>query len=212
MGAHLVRAVRDRLWSTGRVRRDLTVLVGPPAVIDTWEREAISIGLMIGKVSHGKLSRSGNGGVRWEEAVVQGAQILAVDEAHNFLNAGSNRTKQVRNSLADNVMLFTATPISRGASDLLNLVGLLGPDNFDDDTLDILKRLERRHGLGGALSGDEVIALRKEIQRFTVRRTKSQINEMVDRRAGGLHPSSDWTSLPLSETRCGDLRHRGDDK
>ena len=26
----------DRLWSTGRVRRDLTVLVCPPAVEDTW--------------------------------------------------------------------------------------------------------------------------------------------------------------------------------
>ena len=181
MGAHLVRAVRDRLWSTGRVRRDLTVLVGPPAVIDTWESEAISIGLMISKVSHGLLSRSTDGGVRREETVVQGAQILAVDEAHNFLNAGANRTKQVRDSLADNVMLFTATPISRGASDLLNLVGLLGPDNFDDGTLDVLKRLERRHGLGGMLSSDEVAALRKEIQRFTVRRTKSQINEMVDR-------------------------------
>ena len=31
MGAHLTRAVRDRLWSTGRVRSDLTVLVCPPA-------------------------------------------------------------------------------------------------------------------------------------------------------------------------------------
>ena len=104
-------------------------------MIHTWQGEATSIGLMIGKVSHGKLSRSGNGG-RDGKRHVQGAQILAVDEAHNFLNAGSNRTKQVRNSLADNVMLFTATPISRGASDLLNLVGLLGPDNFNDDTLD----------------------------------------------------------------------------
>ena len=189
MGAHLVRAVRDRLWSTGRVRGDLTVLVGPPAVIDTWETEAISIGLMISKVSHGLLSRSANGGMRREETVVQGAQILAVDEAHNFLNAGANRTKQVRDSLADNIMLFTATPISRGASDLLNLVGLLGPDNFDDDTLDVLKRLERRPGLGGALSSDEVAALRKEIQRFTVRRTKTQINEMVERQPDAyVHP------------------------
>jgi len=34
MGAHLARAVRDRLWSTSRVRRDLTVLVCPPAVED----------------------------------------------------------------------------------------------------------------------------------------------------------------------------------
>ena len=43
-------------------------------------------------------------------------------------------------------MLFTATPISRGAGDLLNLVALLGPDNFEDATLEVLNRLEH---LGG---------------------------------------------------------------
>ena len=179
MGAHLVRAARDRLWSTGRVRRDLTVLVGPPAVVGIWEKESLGIGLMISPVSHGLLSHAGRKDHGREELAVRGAQILAVDEAHNFLNASSNRTQQVRESLADNIMLFTATPISRGASDLLNLVGLLGPDNFEDATLNILNRLERRHGFGGILSEDELGILRKEIQRFTVRRTKVQINEMV---------------------------------
>lgn len=179
MGAHLVRAARDRLWRTGRVRHDLTVLVGPPAVIDTWENEALGIGVSMTPVSHGRLSRSaGTDGGRAQLAV-KGAQILAVDEAHNFLNAQANRTQRVRHSLADNVMLFTATPISRGASDLLNLIGLLGPDNFDDATLGILGRLDRQ-GSSGVLTPDELVTIRREIQRFTVRRTKSQINELVD--------------------------------
>jgi hypothetical protein len=191
MGAHLVRAVRDRLWSKGLVRRDLTALVGPPAVIDTWEQEAIRIGLMLSKVSHGLLSRTTSDGSGREEALVRTAQILAVDEAHNFLNVGSKRTRQVRESLADNILLFTATPISRGASDLLNLVGLLGPDNFDEATLEVLSRLERRRGLGAVLSAEEVEAVRREIQRFTVRRTKTQINEMVDRDPESYrHPAS----------------------
>ena len=185
MGAHLVRAVRDRLWRTGRIRserRGLIALVGPPPVIDTWEAEAIGIGLTLGKVSHGMLSRARGDGSQREEALVRGAQILAVDEAHNFLNVSSKRTSQIRESLADNVMLFTATPISKGAGDLLNLVGLLGPDNFEEGTLAILNRLERRRGVGGGtLTPDEVAALHREIQRFTVRRTKSQINELVDR-------------------------------
>ena len=182
MGAHLVRAARDRLWRTGRVRRDLTVLVGPPAVIGTWKTEAIELGLMLETVSHGILSRTTSELTSDEGRLVRRAQILAVDEAHNFLNRGSQRTRQVLESLADNVMLFTATPISRGASDLLDLVGLLGPDNFEDSTLEILNRLERRCGLGqGTLLPEEVDTLRREIQRFTVRRTKAQINEMVDR-------------------------------
>ena len=46
-------------------------------------------------------------------------------------------------------MLFTATPISRGATDLLNLVGLLGPDNFAPETIEILGRLESRRRAWG---------------------------------------------------------------
>ena len=60
------------------------------------------------------------------------AQVLALDEAHNFLSIDSSRTRHVRESVADHVLLFTATPISRGAQDLLSLVGLLGADNFED--------------------------------------------------------------------------------
>lgn len=192
MGAHLVRAARDRLWRTGRARRDLTVLVGPPAVIGTWKSEAIQLGLMLEPVSHGILSRAASDLKSDEGQLVRSAQILAVDEAHNFLNHSSKRTRQVLESLADNVMLFTATPISRGASDLLDLVGLLGPDNFEDSTLDILNRLDRRRGLGeGTLLPIEIEDLRREIQRFTVRRTKAHINEMVDRNPGAfVHPAT----------------------
>jgi hypothetical protein len=181
MGAHLVRSVRDRLWSTGRVRRDLTVLVCPPAVEQTWRHEAIACGLSINTVSHGKLSRAGADGERIEQRAVRRAQLLAVDEAHNFLNRSSNRTRSLRDNLADHVMLFTATPISKGAADLLDLVALLGPDNFEDETHGVLKRLERRGSVGDGLSPDEERQLRTEIQRFTVRRTKTQINELVDR-------------------------------
>jgi len=181
MGAHLVRAIRDRLWSTGRVRRDLTVLVCPPAVEEVWRAEAVATGLSIDTVSHGLLSRRARHGTRIESDQVQRAQVLAVDEAHNFLNRDSNRTQQVRESRADHVALFTATPINRGAPDLLNLVGLLGADNFDDATLEILRRLERRRSGDEALNRDELEQLQREIQRFTVRRTKSMLNDLVER-------------------------------
>lgn len=199
MGAQLVRAVRDRLWATGRVRRDLTVLVCPPSVEDTWRTEAISCGLSINTVSHGKLSRAperrsadlpiehveSSHGRRHEERhehrEVRRAQLLAVDEAHNFLNRTAKRTRFLRENLADHVLLFTATPISRGPADLLDLVALLGPDNFPDRTLDVLRRLERRRGLNDALDPAEADELRAEIQRFTLRRTKTQINHLVER-------------------------------
>lgn len=184
MGAQLVRAVRDRLWSTGRVRRDLTVLVCPPGVEDTWRDEAVACGLSINTVSHGKLSRSKLDQPHREQREVQRAQLLAVDEAHNFLNRNAKRTRYLRDNFADHVMLFTATPISRGPADLLDLVALLGPDNFDDATLDILSQLERRGGISATLAPTVIEDLRREIQRFTLRRTKTQINRLVDRDPG----------------------------
>lgn len=179
MGAHLTRAVRDRLWSTGSVRRDLTVLVCPPAVETQWLQESAACGLTVRTVSHGLLSRASAFGPRVQEREVADAQILAVDEAHNFLATGSRRTQFVRESTADHVLMFTATPINRGAEDLLSLVDLLGADNFDDATLRVLDNLGRR-GHTPVLTEDERERLRGEIQRFTVRRTKTTLNAMVD--------------------------------
>lgn len=191
MGAHLVRAVRDRLWSSGRVRRDLCVLVSPPAITATWKREAFACGLSLDIASHGMLSRAGTDGPRIEEEAVARAQILAVDEAHNFLNRDANRTQQLRRSRADHVLLFTATPINRGPGDLLALVSLLGADNFDDSTLETLSRLSTRRGSEQVLSGQQLELLRAEIARFTVRRTKTHLNELVRRDPDSyVHPES----------------------
>ena len=169
------------MWATGRVRRDLCVLVSPPPVIDIWNREALRCGLSLLTASHGMLSRAGSDGPRVEEERVAAAQILAVDEAHNFLNRESNRTRQVRRSRADHVLLFTATPINRGPGDLLALVNLLGADNFTDSTLDTLTRLAQRRTAQQALTAEQHQHLRSEIARFTVRRTKAVLNQLVDR-------------------------------
>jgi hypothetical protein len=181
MGAQLVRAVRDRMLSTGRTRNELMVLVCPPAVEAVWEREALGCGLNLQTASHGKLSRGVADGDRIEAVAVAQAQVLAVDEAHNFLNAGSNRTLLLRANRADHVALFTATPINRGPSDLLALVDLLGADNVDDDTLDVLNRLDRSRSISEGLAEHDVAVLRRAIGRFTVRRTKSVLNAAVDR-------------------------------
>jgi superfamily II DNA or RNA helicase len=179
MGAHLTRAVLDRLWSTGRVRGGLTVLVCPPSVEQQWLREAISCGLTLRTVSQGLLSRGGDQDRDTYHGEVGRAQILAIDEAHNFLAGSSNRTRQVRDANAEHVLLFTATPINRGAEDLLSLVDLLGADNFEDQTLELLDQLGRRsHDV--TLTTDQTQLLRREIQRFTVRRTKTLLNELVD--------------------------------
>lgn len=146
MGVHLLRAMYDRIWSMSRGHKGMMTMVCPPLVTPNWDRERAHCQLSLEVISHGSLSR-----LKPQEDSVIGqllarAQTLAVDEAHNFLNQTSNRTRQLLHNLADQTVLFTATPINRSASDLLRLVDILGADNFDDAVLAIFERLNRAKG------------------------------------------------------------------
>lgn len=181
MGAHIVRALEARNWRTGRIRKGSPVIICPPAVKRSWRREATRCGQAIETHSHGILSTR-NSDVRKDTVeAIRRAQVLAVDEAHNFLNRGSVRTRTLYANMADYVLLFTATPINRGAADLLPLIDLLGGDNFDEDVLRVIERVwrrKRRSGEGMAAEEKEVIS--GAVQAFTVRRTKRMLNAAVD--------------------------------
>jgi hypothetical protein len=184
MGAHLLRSVMDRIWSTGRVRKDVTVLVSPPKVVESaWKREAVECGLPLSTLSHGLLSRKGSEKSDDAISTIRRAQSLAVDEAHNFLNQKSSRTHSLLGNMADVVVMFTATPINKGARDLLRIVDILGADNLEDSALKLFERLEKRMRSESnqfVTTPEERKILQKEVQRFTLRRTKSVLNRMVD--------------------------------
>jgi len=60
MGAHLLRSIMDRIWSTGRVRKDITALVCPPKFVkESWEQEAVECGLPLSVLSHGTIASGG---------------------------------------------------------------------------------------------------------------------------------------------------------
>jgi len=100
--------------------------------------------------------------------------------------------------------MFPATPVNRGTQDLFALVDLLGADNSSDDTLRILDGLAK-HGSDATLSDEDRSQIRDEIQRFTVRRTKSRLNALVDREPDAYRhplsgrPSRDSSPRHLSE-------------
>jgi len=184
MGAHLLRSVMDRIWSTGRVRKDITALVCPPNFVkEAWKKEAVECGLPLSVLSHGILSYEKS--EKHEEILktVRRAQSLAVDEAHNFLNPTSSRTRSLLGNMADVMVMFTATPINKGVLDLLRIVDLLGADNLDDDSLRLFERLEQRirRSRGQLVATKaERQEMQKAVQRFTLRRTKTMFNTMVD--------------------------------
>jgi superfamily II DNA or RNA helicase len=144
MGAHLIAAAMHRLvWGRGRTRRDmLPVLICPGGVIDLWEHATEECGYAVETYSDGLLSRGAETTRARIDRGLRRAQVLAMDEAHRFLNRRSDRTQRILfNNIADFVMLFTATPVNRGPHDLLAIVDLLGADNFEDEVLDVLARL-----------------------------------------------------------------------
>lgn len=181
MGAHLLRAVHDRNWSSVRTHKSSMLMVCPPLVSNNWEREVAKCGFNLAIASQGLLSRLDDGEGSALATQLASAQTLAVDEAHNFLSQTSKRTRHLLHNLADQVVLFTATPINRSCADLLRLIDILGADNFEDDVLGIFERLSRGSTALSDVHPQDLAALQAAIASFTLRRTKAQLNAMVER-------------------------------
>jgi superfamily II DNA or RNA helicase len=181
MGVHLIKNVINHIWGTGRVRKGDSVLICPPKVLNSWEKEIGNCeGAHLLVYSHGSLSSAKSKKHQHLIDVIRRGQVLAVDEAHNFFNDSSNRTQALFSNIADYVLLFTATPINRGVRDLLSIVELLGSDNFDDELVESLKSLWSQHEKQNERMPKELSNnLRRAIQQFTVRRTKRLFNSMI---------------------------------
>jgi superfamily II DNA or RNA helicase len=154
--------------------------MAPPSILPAWNHEAIACGLALEKYSQGHLSRSHGHVHSTLTAAVRRAQLLVIDEAHNFLRR-SNRTHALYSNMADHVLLFTATPINRGPEDLLAIIDLLGADNLDDDTLKAVEQLwKRRRSSADHRHDPQREQLRRAIRQFTLRRTKTDLNRLVN--------------------------------
>jgi hypothetical protein len=162
------------------MRRDSTVLICPPAVQDAWHAATFDTGQAVAQFSEGILSHPTSERQAELLRALRRAQVLAVDEAHHFLNRWSRRTQHLFRHMADYVLLFTATPINQGAPDLIAIIDLLGADNFDEAVLEIFARtFSRRADPASALSPAERVILQRAIGQFTVRRTKAMLNTLI---------------------------------
>ncbi len=181
MGVHLVGALQDRNLRRGRLRRGRALMVCPPVVRDAWEREALYGNVNLQSFSHGSLSHSRSQAHEHTVESLRRAQLLCVDEGHNFVNFNSNRTQRLFRNMADHVLLFTATPINRSVTDLLRIADLLGADNLQPSTVEAFEKMFGSRSLRRALTEEEISQLRSEIGRFTVRRTKRMLNGLIQR-------------------------------
>ena len=177
MGARLLEALLHRLWVQSAQYRANYQIICPPLVIDTWKRELGHLQQSMAEpVSHGVLSNPENQKSSEVLSNIRNAHILLVDEAHNYLNKASTRSRSIVINRADHVILFTATPLNRRSEDLLRLVEILGLDNLSDDAYKTYKELMSSRE---AKSPEKMEALKDYVHRFMVRRTKKELNEAI---------------------------------
>lgn len=179
-GVHLIGAKMHDIIRSNRLRTGKALMIAPPSVVQGWKDEAAIASVPLDAFSHGGLSHAAAGERDILLTNLRRAQVLCVDEGHNFLNNASRRTQQLLRNMADHVILFTATPINRSAQDLLRIADMLGADNLDDSTQKAFEKMLGVRSLSRSLGEDEIARLRKEIARFTVRRTKRMLNTLIE--------------------------------
>lgn len=175
IGSYLLRALYDRSNMRGIGHQSNYAMITPPSVIENWKNEISKVGTFADPISQGLVSKAN----KELQHRIRRSNLLLIDEAHNYLNPVSGRSKFLGQNLADHVLLFTATPINKKGHDLLRMVELLGPDNLNEDTLKTFDNLRRKRNQKN-YSEDELDILKNAIAGVMVRHTKKQINEIVD--------------------------------
>jgi len=172
-------ALKHWLFEIGKNYRTDSLIICPPLVIPKWDEEFRNLRNINNTRSMGILSNSSTRNKKKIADELDIANILIVDEAHNYLSPTSNRTKLIKSNKADFKILVTATPISKKVDDLLRLIELLDIDNLSDEDFEIYKKLLHQPYLRN--KQQNILSLRKFISKFTVRRTKKNLNREIDK-------------------------------
>jgi len=167
------------LWENGRKDRSNALIICPKQVMENWEKEQDHFTLYNKIESMGKLSLGLDKNQRTLQKSIQSSDILVIDEAHNYLHPNSKRSKAIIPKGSSNVILSTATPINKKVDDLLRLIELLDIDNLSDADLNTYFELRKNRRKG--IDKKHLEQLKRYVNQFIVRRTKRDLNRMIDR-------------------------------
>ena len=183
LGAGLHLLLLLRLVALGQSDRMRTLIITPPQVKPSWEKEFEELDanqpdvISQGMLSHARASE----GVSMADNLKR-CRVLFLDEAHNYLNQKSNRSTSLLGHGADHAVLFTATPINRKVEDLFRVLNLMDPDNLSDAALKVFDDwgMHRR-----PQSQQDLTEIRQQLSLFTIRRTKGDLNAFIARNPDG---------------------------
>ncbi|MBB6239943.1 superfamily II DNA or RNA helicase [Pedobacter sp. AK013] len=182
----VVLSLQHWLYDIGKNYRTESVIVCPPLVLEKWGREFKAFNrINHTQISHGLLSNSTGQNRKKLIEDLNLANILVIDEAHNYLSSESNRTNLIKDNRADYKILVTATPISRKVEDILRLIDLLDVDNLTDIDFINYQELVLKPYLRN--KPENIRNLRKFISKFTVRRTKKGLNKEIEKDEKSYH-------------------------
>ncbi|WP_072999354.1 SNF2-related protein [Epilithonimonas mollis] len=175
----LILSLKHWLYEIGKNYKTNSLIICPPLVVTKWEDEFRSLRKIDNsQISMGLLSHSNTQNKKRIVEDLNLANILTIDEAHNYLSPTSNRTGLIKSNRADYKILVTATPISKKVEDLLKLIELLDIDNLNDDDFERYKVLINKPYL--KINDEDIQNLRNFISKFT-RRTKKILNKEIDK-------------------------------
>ncbi len=167
------------LGENGYKDRSNALIIAPKQVVENWEQEQLPFKILNKIESMGKLSNSKGKNIERLQKDIEKVDILIIDEAHNYLNWKSQRSLRIRPKRSAHIILSTATPINKNPNDLLRLIELLDIDNLNDSDLD--NYIELRKQKNKVIDPEHIKNLRSYINQFIVRRTKKELNRMIER-------------------------------
>lgn len=169
------------LWQTGRQKLKSNVLLfTPPMVRSNWEAELTDLDFLNYKLrSLGILSNATEDNLKDILKEINISNVLIIDEAHNLLNPNSNRSRNVSTNNSDFKILITATPVNKRLEDLIRIIELLDIDNLSDHDFHHYKSIKEDKLREVKLEDRE--RLRSFIDNFLVRRTKAELNAIIDK-------------------------------
>lgn len=173
------------LLANGKKHISNALIISPKQILDNWQREEKSFKIFNNIKSMGILSTGKEKTKKQVQLDIDKASILIIDEAHNYLNRSSIRSRSIAPAGSSHIILSTATPINKKAEDLLRLIELLDIDNLSDEDLD--EYIKLRSSAVKVYDEGYINKLRNYINQFIVRRTKRTLNEFINKEPDKYH-------------------------
>lgn len=128
IGAALLEHFYHRNVALGK--RGKALIVCPPKLQPTWQKVVSKYSLNASVLSAGLLTKKDYYRTLLEK--YPNTNVVLVDESHHFRNSNINRYKNLAHflPLTNEVLLLTATPYARGATDIYNQLKLFHPEDL----------------------------------------------------------------------------------